>query len=243
MKTALILGAASDIARATARALAADGFRLCLAGRRAEPLDHLAADLALRYEAEVTTHRFDALAPDTHAAFYAALDPKPDVVLCAFGYLGSEERARRDPEEARRILETNYNGAVSILNVAAEDFAARGRGAIIGISSVAGDRGRKSICLYGSAKAGLTAYLAGLRHRLAGTDVHVMTVKPGFVRTRMTEGLDLPDALTAEPEQVARDIVRGLRRRRRTVYSLWVWRYIMWVVRLIPEPLFLRTNL
>jgi short-subunit dehydrogenase len=192
---------------------------------------------------EVQTCSFDALHFGTHASFYEALDPKPDITVCAFGYLGDEERARRDPEEAERILRTNYSGAVSILNVVAEDYAARGGGSIIGISSVAGDRGRKSNYLYGSAKAGLTTYLEGLRHRLADKGVHVMTVKPGFVRTRMTEGMELPGALTATPEQVGADILKGYRRKRRTIYSLWMWRFVMLIIRHIPEPIFLKTNL
>ena len=243
MSTVLILGATSDIAKATARALARAGHNLYLAARREEPLRDLAADLRLRHGVEVKTGTFDALHVATHASFYEALDPKPEITICAFGYLGDEARARRDPEEAERILRTNYSGAVSILNVVAEDYAAQGSGTIVGISSVAGDRGRKSNYLYGSAKAGLTTYLAGLRHRLAGQGIHVMTVKPGFVRTRMTEGMDLPGPLTATPDQVAADILKGLRRRRRTIYSLWVWRYVMWIIRLVPEPLFLKTNL
>lgn len=243
MSHALILGATSDIAAATARALAGAGHSLCLAARREEPLLDLAADIRLRHQVDVQTCIFDALDLATHAAFYEALDPKPDITVCAFGYLGDEDRARHDPEEAERILRTNYTGAACILDVVAADCQTRGTGSIVGISSVAGDRGRKSNYHYGSAKAGFTTYLAGLRHRLAGAGVHVMTVKPGFVRTRMTEGLELPGALTASPEQVARDLLKGLKRKRRTIYSLWVWRYIMWMIRLIPEPLFLKTNL
>jgi short-subunit dehydrogenase len=243
MSHVLILGATSDIAAATARAFAAEGHSLCLAARREEPLAALAADLRLRYNVDVQTRPFDALLFAHHAPFFEDLDPRPDIAVVAFGYLGDELRARRDPEEAERILRTNFTGAASILDVVAGHFEAHGGGSIVGISSVAGDRGRKSNYHYGSAKAGLTTYLAGLRHRLAGSGVHVMTVKPGFVRTRMTEGLALPGALTAEPEQVARDILKGLKRKRRTIYTLWMWRYVMWVIRLLPEPLFLRTNL
>jgi short-subunit dehydrogenase len=108
---------------------------------------------------------------------------------------------------------------------------------------VAGDRGRQSNYVYGSAKAGLTAFLSGLRNRLAGKGVHVMTVKPGFVRTKMTENLDLPDALTASPEQVADAVFRGMEKRRSTVYILWMWRWIMLIIRHIPEFIFRKMKL
>ncbi|MFK7924061.1 MAG: SDR family NAD(P)-dependent oxidoreductase, partial [Bacteroidia bacterium] len=114
----------------------------------------------------------------------------------------------------------------------------RGSGKIIGISSVAGDRGRASNYLYGSAKAGLTAYLSGLRNRLASKGVHVMTVKPGFVRTAMTENMDLPPVITGEPSKVAKDIIRSVRRGRNVIYTLWMWRYIMLIIRTIPERIF-----
>jgi hypothetical protein len=129
------------------------------------------------------------------------------------------------------------------LNIIANDFEQRRSGVIIGVSSVAGDRGRGSNYMYGSAKAGFTAYLSGLRNRLAKSNVHVITVKPGFVRTRMTEGLPLPGPVTAKPEQVARDVFKAYRGRRNEVYTLWMWRYIMLVIKLIPEAIFKRLNL
>ncbi len=120
---------------------------------------------------------------------------------------------------------------------------ARKAGLIIGLSSVAGDRGRASNYVYGSAKAGLSAFLSGLRHRLAASGVRVMTVKPGFVRTAMTEGLNLPPLLTAEPDQVAADILSAVKKRRDTIYSRWYWRFIMSAIRLLPESIFKRTRL
>jgi short-subunit dehydrogenase len=164
-------------------------------------------------------------------------------VICVFGYLGDADKARSDFAEAQLIMDTNYTGAVSILDIAAADFETRGAGAIIGISSVAGDRGRGSNYHYGSAKAGFTAYLSGLRNRLASKGVHVLTVKPGFVHTRMTEELDLPGAVTATPDQVARAVVNAAEKKRNVIYTLWMWQFIMLIIRHIPEPLFKKLKL
>lgn len=239
----LILGALSDIAKATAARFAQEGAHLMLAARDASRLQPMLSDLQIRHKVEVQAVEFDALATDQHADFYATLSPKPDVVVCVFGYLGDQTKAEQDATMADKILRTNYNGAVSILSIAANEMEHRGNGQIIGISSVAGDRGRGSNYFYGSAKAGFTAFLSGLRNRLAGKGVHVMTVKPGFVRTAMTEGLDLPGPLTASADQVAKDLVRGLRKGKNVIYSLWMWRYIMLIIRNIPEGIFKKLKL
>jgi hypothetical protein len=186
---------------------------------------------------------FEALDYAGHAAFYDRLEPRPDVAICVFGYLGRQEVGQADFTEAARIIQTNYTGAVSILNIVANDFEQRRSGTIIGLSSVAGDRGRQSNYLYGSAKAGLTAYLSGLRNRLFKAKVGVITVRPGFVRTRMTAGMTLPGPLTATPQQVAKVIFKAYRRKRDNVYALPVWRYIMLVIRCLPEFAFKKLNL
>ena len=238
MNTVLILGALSDIAQAVAREFAGRGWRPILAARRAERLAALAQDLRLRHKADPVVAEFDLLDTASHAAFYAGLPVKPDVVICVAGYLGDPEKTRHDFAEARRVIDTNFTGAVSILDLIADDFELRRAGCIVGISSVAGDRGRQSNYHYGSAKAGFTAYLEGLRNRLFHAGVHVVTVKPGFCRTRMTEGMKLPPALTAEPAQVARDIFRAVERRSDVLYTLWMWRWVMLVIRHIPEFIF-----
>lgn len=243
MKNVLILGAKSDMAQAIARQLAAQSCNLMLAGRNPDSMRDLAADLRIRSGADVTALDFDALDYASHAVFYAGLPHSPDTVICVFGYLGDAEKARVDSVEAHRILTTNYIGAVSILDMVANDFEARGEGTIIGISSVAGDRGRGSNYHYGSAKAGFTAYLSGLRNRLAAKGVHVMTVKPGFVATRMTEALDLPGAVTATPDQVARAIVSSAAKKRNVIYTLWMWRFIMLIIIHIPESIFKKLKL
>jgi len=238
MKNVLILGATSDMAQAIAKKYAAEGWSLTLAALEPELLGPIADDLRVRSKMDIQALEFDALDFSNHRNFYESLETKPDAVICVFGYMGDQDLARTDLDEVRKTIDINFTGAVSILNVVAEDFEKRGHGAIAAISSVAGDRGRQSNYIYGCAKAGLTAYLAGLRNRLAKSGVHVMTVKPGFVRTKMTENLELPAALTATPEQVADAVFKGLEKKRNTLYILWMWRWVMLVIRHIPEFIF-----
>jgi short-subunit dehydrogenase len=243
MKHVLILGATSDMAQAMARKYAAEGWSLMLAARDPELLEAVAGDLRVRTRAPVTTALFDATDFSNHAAFYEALESKPDVAICVFGYMGDQLLARTDVEEVRRTMDVNFTGAASILNIIAEDFEKRRQGTIVGISSVAGDRGRQSNYMYGCAKAAFTAYLSGLRNRLAREGVHVMTVKSGFCRTKMTENMELPAALTAEPEQVAEAVFKGVAKQRNVIYTLWMWRWIMLIIKHIPEFIFKKLSL
>ena len=244
MPTLLIIGAKSDMARAMARKFAENGYNLYLSGRgNLEELNALAADLRIRFSIVVKVVTLDLADFDRHKAFYDSLQPKPDGVLCAAGYLGNQEKTQDDFDETMTTIISNYSGCVSILNVVANDFENRKSGFIIGISSVAGDRGRKSNYIYGSAKAGFTAYFSGLRNRLAASMVTVMTVKPGFVYTKMTEGLDLPPLLTATPEQVAVKVISAWKKKKDELYVKGIWRYIMLVIRFIPERIFKRLNL
>jgi short-subunit dehydrogenase len=146
-------------------------------------------------------------------------------------------------EETLKTIQTNYTGAVSILNIIAQDFAGRKSGAIAGISSVAGERGRQSNYIYGSAKAGFTAYLSGLRNSLYKDNVHVLTVLPGFVYTKMTENLDLPKLLTANPADVASAVYTGIKKKKNVIYVKWFWRWIMYIIKAIPESIFKRKQL
>ncbi|MCG8475376.1 MAG: SDR family oxidoreductase [Cytophagales bacterium] len=241
MKKALLLGASSDIAEACANVFAQKGFEIVLAARNAERLQPLAQDLRIKYQTETSLREFDAADPASHASF-ASSASDADVVLLFFGYLGDHQKALHDSEEAKKIMQINYLSAVSVLSEFANLFEKRGSGAILAVSSVAGERGRQSNYFYGSAKAGLTAFLSGLRNRLH-PHVHVATVKPGFVNTKMVEGLPLPAPLTAEPMQAAQSIYDAFRKKKNTVYTLPVWRLIMFVIRSIPEPLFKRMSL
>jgi short-subunit dehydrogenase len=242
-ETVLILGAKSDIARALAHHYAKAGHPLYLAARRAERLEAEVSDLKIRYGATAQALEFDATDYGSHAAFYAGLSPQPDIVIVVFGLLTDQEEADKDWQTAQATLEVNFLGAASILHPIANAMEARGSGTIVGISSVAGDRGRASNYHYGSAKAGFTALLSGLRNRLAKKGVHVLTVKPGFVDTAMTAELDTPAPLTAQPEQVARDIAKAVQKRKNTIYTKWMWRYIMLIIRNIPEGIFKKLSL
>ncbi|MDH3981739.1 MAG: SDR family oxidoreductase [Kiritimatiellaceae bacterium] len=238
MMNVLILGATSDIAQAIARKYAAEGWGLTLAARNMDSLQAIASDLQVRTGAEVLTAKFDAIDFSNHQTFYFSLPKQPDAVVAVFGYMGDQTEARTDFNEVHQTIDVNFTGMVSILNVVADAFEQRGSGSIAAVSSVAGDRGRQSNYIYGSAKAGLTTYLAGLRNRLSKKGIHVMTVKPGFCHTKMTEHLDLPGVLTAEPEQVANAVFQGLEKKRNVVYTLWMWRYVMLIIRHIPETIF-----
>jgi len=241
--TVLILGATSDMSVALVKLFAAKGHNLQLAGTDMNQLSALKSDTELRYNVLVDILEFNALNYLSHFHFYHKLIAKPDLVILVFGYLGSQESAIADWDECKKIIETNYVGAVSILNVIANDFEKRGSGTIVGITSVAGERGRMSNYLYGSAKAGLSAYLSGLRNRLYSRGVHVISVKPGFVRTKMTENLALPRLVTTSPERVAELIYKGVMRKTNTLYILPIWRFIMLGIKFIPEMIFKRMKL
>lgn len=241
----LILGATSAIARATARALAARGHPLTLAGRDLAELQRDAADIRLRYGVAVFVSAFDAEAFDGHADFLTQVVAQGEGlegVVLAFGYLGEQPRAAADFAESLAIMQRNYVGAVSILNRCAEYLADQGRGTLIAISSVAGDRGRQSNYIYGSAKGGLSVYLQGLRNAMFHRGVHVMTVKPGFVDTAMTYGL--PGLfLVASPQTVAARILLAMDKKRNEIYLPWFWRWIMLIIRHLPEPIFKRLKM
>jgi decaprenylphospho-beta-D-erythro-pentofuranosid-2-ulose 2-reductase len=243
MATVLILGASSDMAIAIARKFAEEKYDVQLAARRTEEVSALQPDLSIRYNIRCTIHHFDAEAFSTHEDFYESLQPKPDVAITVFGYMNDNEKVIQDQKETLRTIFVNYAGAVSILNIIALDFATRKQGTIVGISSVAGERGRQSNYIYGSSKAGFTAYLSGLRNRMYREGVHVVTVLPGFVYTRMTEHLQLPPLLTAQPGDVAKAVWQAVRNKKNVIYVKWFWRWIMCIIRWIPEPIFKKKKL
>ena len=243
MPTVLILGAASDMAIAIAEKFASRGYSIQLAARNSARVSPMIADLNIKYNATVSVHEFDAVAFDTHKLFFDQLYPKPEVTICVFGYLGDNEKALADWKQAHTIINTNYTGAVSILNIAATYYASQKSGIIAGISSVAGERGRQSNFLYGSAKAGFTAYLSGLRNYLFHSGVHVVSVQPGFVYTSMTAEIKLPPLLTAQPSEVAESVYAAVTHRKNTVYVKWFWRPIMLIIKSIPEFIFKKLKL
>ncbi|NBB81457.1 MAG: SDR family oxidoreductase [Verrucomicrobia bacterium] len=239
----LILGARSDIGKATAHAFAALGHPIQLAARNASTLEADQTDIALRHNVRVSLHEFDALDLSSHAAFVEHLPELPETAVCAVGMMGEQAQNEHDLEAAACVIRSNFEGPASILAVLANRFEERGHGTLVGISSVAGERGRATNYVYGSAKAGFTAFLSGLRNRLARKGVHVVTVLPGFVATKMTEGMDLPAALTTTPDHVAKTVVDAVEKKRNVIYVKFVWRLIMTVIRNIPENIFKTKNI
>jgi decaprenylphospho-beta-D-erythro-pentofuranosid-2-ulose 2-reductase len=239
----LILGARSDIGLAVAHAFAARGHPVQLAARKATSLEADAADIRIRHDVAATVHEFDALDTGSHTAFLDSLPALPGIIVCAVGLMGEQAENERDADLAARVIRSNFEGPALILAELANRFATRGSGTLVGISSVAGERGRATNYVYGAAKAGFTAFLSGLRNRLAKQGVHVVTVLPGFVNTRMTEGMDLPGPLTAEPQEVGEAIVKAVEKRRNIVYVRPVWWLIMAIIRTIPEPIFKKLSL
>ncbi|MFG2964209.1 MULTISPECIES: decaprenylphospho-beta-D-erythro-pentofuranosid-2-ulose 2-reductase [unclassified Streptomyces] len=237
----LVLGGTSEIALATTRRLIARRTRtVWLAGRPSPALDR-------------TAERLRALGPDVHTVAFDALDPEShetalgkvfangdiDMVLLAFGVLGNQATDEREPVNAVRVAQTNYTGAVSAGLVAARALQAQGHGSLVVLSSVAGERARRSNFIYGSSKAGLDAFAQGLGDALHGTGVHVMVVRPGFVRSKMTQGLE-EAPLATTPEAVATAIELGLRRRSEVVWVPGTLRVVMSALRHVPRGLFRR---
>lgn len=240
----LILGATSAIARATAVAFAARGDTLYLASRDEDELRRISADLRLRFGVEVHFGLFDAVAMEIHESFFRsviAVMPKLSGVVLAFGCLG-DQVAARDFSMGEKVITINFTGAASILTLCANYFEQKKSGFIIGIASVAGDRGRQSNYVYGAAKGALSLYLQGLRNRLYASGVRVITIKPGFVDTAMTYGL--PGLfLVASPQSIGECIVDSLNKSTDVVYLPRFWRYIMLIIKHIPEPIFKRMKL
>lgn len=241
---ALILGGTSPMARACAEALAAEGWRIFLASRSAEACERTAADLRIRFGAGAGAGRFDAADPSSHAAFLQeAVDwlGGLDALVVAVGDLGADP-ATLDPGAAQALFQANFTGPCSIVALAASRMAAQGRGAILGVGSPAGDRGRGSNFVYGAAKGGFALFLQGLRNALRGRGVRVVTFKPGFVDTAMTYGTR-DGLLVASPGAAGRAMARALSGGRDVVYFPWFWRWIMAVIKAIPESVFKRLGL
>ncbi|MFF0741134.1 decaprenylphospho-beta-D-erythro-pentofuranosid-2-ulose 2-reductase [Streptomyces sp. NPDC004111] len=237
----LVLGGTSEIALATARRLIARRTRtVWLAGRPSPALDTAAGQLR-ELGADVRTVAFDALDSASHEEVLGKVFTEGDIdmVLVAFGLLGDQARDEAEPMAAVRVAQTNYTGAVSAGLVCANALQSQGHGSLVVLSSVAGERARRANFIYGSSKAGLDAFTQGLGDALHGTGVHVMVVRPGFVRTRMTQGMaEAPLATT--PEAVALAIETGLRRRSEVVWVPGALRAVMSALRHVPRPLFRR---
>lgn len=243
--TVLIVGATSAIARGVAAGFARRGYDLVLAGRDQEEHARIAQDLAIRHGIQARTAEFDAVLYQGHQGFVDRVWDESGglagAVLC-FGLLGDQAEATASPEAARRIVETNFLGAVTLLTPLANRFEQQRHGFLAALGSVAGDRGRQSNYVYGAAKGGLALFLQGLRQRLTRSGVTVTTIKPGFVDTRMTWGL--PGMfLVADPAAVGETAVKAILAGQPIRYVPWFWRWIMMVIRMVPERVFMRVKM
>ena len=242
-KTVLILGAGSDIAMSTACFFAKAGYNMQLAARKVNSLNQYKSDLEQKYQINVTLHEFDALKINSHVHFANSLPKLPNIIVCAVGSMGEQKKNERDIEMASNIIRSNFEGPASIFLIFANLFEQRGSGTLVGISSVAGERGRAKNYVYGSSKAGFTVFLSGLRNRLAMRGVHVVTVLPGFVATKMTNNIRLPKKITAQPDQVGRAIFNAVKKKTNIVYVSPIWRILMMIIRNIPEQIFKKMRL
>ena len=245
MNKLAIIGATSAIAQAVARRLLSPSTNFMLIGRNEQQLEHVAEDLRARGCASVGSRTQDLDELEAHPALIDAIWDELDgcdVFIVAHGSLPDQASCEASVEETLATFCTNGLSVLSLLTLAANKFAEQGSGSIVVISSVAGDRGRASNYVYGSAKGAVTVFTSGLRNRLDGSGVHVLTVKPGLVDTPMTSDFE-KGALWASPERVASGIVKALEKRRDVAYVPWYWRPIMFVIRSMPERLFKRTSL
>lgn len=246
MKNILIIGANSAIATACARQWATEPARFFLVARNTEKLEQVAADLRARGTSLVQTHALDLNDLPSHESMLAEAFStlgRVDVCLIAHGTLPDQAACQQDVDVALREFSSNGLSVIALLTRLANRMEEQRTGTLAVISSVAGDRGRPSNYLYGTAKAAVSTFCEGLRARLFKVGVHVLTIKPGFVDTPMTQGLPLPKLLLATPDQVARDINRAIEKHRDSIYTPWFWSLIMLLIRNLPTALFKRANL
>lgn len=237
----LVLGATSAIAERWCRLRAAAGDSLLLVARDGEKLAAIAADLTARgATVGVSTEDLaDTTDADTRFSRWAGTLGGVDIVFLAYGILGDQAEAQADTATLVQGLQANFTSAVVWCELAGRTFEQAGAGTLVGISSVAGDRGRRTNYAYGAAKAGLSTYLEGMAHRFAGSEITVICVKPGFVATPMTAHIDGRDGpLWATPEQAAEDIQKAVETKKPEIYTRWFWRFVMFIIRHLPRPIF-----
>ena len=246
MKRVLIIGASSAIASACAREWAAQGAEFFLVARSAQKLEQAKADLTARGAKSVSVYNMDATDFSAHGPMLEncmTAMGQIDIALIAHGTLPDQKVCERDVSVALQEFSNNGTSVIGLLTVLANQLERQRCGTLAVISSVAGDRGRPSNYLYGTAKAAVSTFCEGLRARMFKVGVHVITIKPGFVDTPMTRGLGLPAALVAQPEQVEKLILKGIDRQRSTLYVPGFWRFIMLIIKSVPDFIFKRTNI
>ncbi len=242
--TWIILGATSSMARAFARAVAERGDTVLLAGRDIVDLKRATTDLTARGAGAAEALSFDARNPDSFSAILDRAEREDGMINAAVfvGSMPEQAAIDADPSLIDGVVTDNFAGPARFLQMLAPVLEARGGGTVVGVASVAGDRGRIGNYVYGAAKAGFATYLSGLRNRLTRAGAHVVTVKPGFVDTSMTWGIE-GMFLVASPEKVARDILKAVQKKKNVIYTPFFWRYIMLIIRHIPEFIFKKMSI
>lgn len=246
MKRVLIIGATSAIATACARLWAKDGAEFFLVGRNEEKLEQVSNDLKVHGAAASTIHVLDATDIKAHPAMMEKCVTtlrQIDIALIAHGTLPDQKSCEKDVQLALSELANNATSVIALLTLLGNQLELQRHGALAVISSVAGDRGRPSNYLYGSAKAAVSTFCEGLRARLFKVGVSLTTIKPGFVDTPMTHGLNLPPLLTAQPEKIARSIVKAIKNKTNNLYTPIFWAPIMLIIKYLPNFIFKRINL
>jgi len=244
-KTIVILGANSGIAKAFSRLYAQTHDHLVLVGRNTDTLENLKADLTIRGAEKISTLEAD-LADLTQSKAIVQrihdLAPHIDILLVAYGILGNHDQAIKDSLETEKILQVNFTSVATLLVEFYEHFKVQKQGTVAVISSVAGDRGRQSNYIYGAAKGGLSTFLQGYRHSLAPFGVHVLTIKPGFVDTPMTASFK-KGLLWIKPEKAAQLIYKAIQNKKNEVYVPGFWKWIMAIIKSVPNVIFHKTKL
>jgi short-subunit dehydrogenase len=244
LKTALIFGGKSPLAIAIAKEFAANGFNIYLIARNSESLLGEESHFATHLNSKLTVIELDISEADALRQFVSSFqDSCPDVVISVLGRQQPADIERDDIDTISALIEGNFTGPATVLEQFAALMEKCGKGTLIGISSVAGERGRQKNYTYGAAKAGFSAFLSGLRNRLAGSGVHVVTVKPGVIQTPAITNLKHPSWLVRQPEVLGRDVFQAYAKAKNVTYSPWFWGLIMLVIRLIPESIFKRLDI
>ncbi|WP_425051983.1 SDR family NAD(P)-dependent oxidoreductase [Psychromarinibacter sp. S121] len=243
-ETWILLGATSSMARALARAVAERGDSVILAGRDMAELEAMANDARLRGAKLAEAVLFDARDPGTFGPLIARAEALEGTINAAVfvGSMPEQAQIDADPSLVDGTVIDSFTGPARFLTMLAPVMESRGKGTVVGVGSVAGDRGRLGNYVYGAAKAGFATYLSGLRNRLTRSGCHVVTVKPGFVDTAMTWGIE-GMFLVAPPEKVAADILKAVRKKKNVIYTPFFWRYIMLIIRSVPEPIFKKLSI
>lgn len=240
----IVLGSNSDVAQAFVEKTLDSGEKystIYLVSSDAKTAEKFAKHLDVKYVQQTKVINLDLLQSSDFSIFD---EVESDLVFCAIGYLGlSTAEGLYDERNTKKIIDVNYAKLIPVLNYFAQKMERQRSGTMVVLSSVAGERGRQSNFIYGSAKAGITAYLSGLRNYLNDKKVHILTVKPGFMETKMTEGLPLNPRLTATPKQAAQLIYKALKKKHNTIYVLPIWAIIMLIIRNIPEFIFKKLKL